>query len=217
MRTYEGASQCNVAEGPEIVVNAEAEAVNNAFRKVRPFIMVRILNEEFPAFLDTGSSISIIGDDVIAKVKEVGVKCRKLEKEIRFLKGTCKAERMVTLKVDYEKGTKKQCFLLVPGALKTILLGRDFLGPSNISVHIGLGGWSIGLEENDVIPFIPPPECFAIVDAELLHPDDPNSTNSEDEQVPSCSSSNLEMTNVLTRDLPNPKTSNESDILSSSI
>jgi hypothetical protein len=121
-----------------------------------------LLNTEFPAFLDTGSSVSIIGDEVIKLVKEAGVKCRKLSKEIRFLKGTCKAERMVTLKVDFDQFQQKQSFLLVPGALKTILLGRDFLVPANISVHVGQGGWSIGTDSERIIPFIEPPACFLV-------------------------------------------------------
>jgi hypothetical protein len=144
------------------ITNAQSISVNTSCVQSRPFITVKLLNTEFPAFLDTGSSVSIIGDDVIKLVTESGVKCRKLSKEIRFLKGTCRAERMVTLKVDFEKYQQKQSFLLVPGALKTVLLGRDFLVPANISVHVGQGGWSVGSNKETIIRFIKPPVCFLV-------------------------------------------------------
>jgi transposase InsO family protein len=149
-----------MTQNAEITSNTESHAVNNSVGNSRPFIKVKVLNQDFPAFLDTGSSVSIIGDDVIKLVKESGVRCRKLSKEIRFLKGTCKAELAVSLKLDFLKGEKKQNFLLVPGALKSILLGRDFLAPTNISVHVGLGGWSVGHDKPDIIPFTDPPDCF---------------------------------------------------------
>jgi hypothetical protein len=156
---------------------------------LRPFISVTLLGHTFPAFLDTGSSVSILGDDVIKVVNESGVKCRKLSKEIRFLKGACHAERVVTLKCDFTHGMKKHSFLLVPGAIKSILLGRDFIGPAKISVHIGNGGWSVG-QSNDIIPFIPSPECFLLSTVSLpqscvlpISPEDSASSDSEIEEI----------------------------------
>jgi transposase InsO family protein len=128
---------------------------------VRLFISVNILGKDFPAMLDTGSSVSIIGDDVISQVQSVGVKCKKLSKEIRFLKGTCHSDRMVTVNVDFEHGKKRQSFLLVPGALKTVLLGRDFIGPAQIGINIGLEGWTVG-KNKEIYPFIPTPDCFLL-------------------------------------------------------
>jgi len=133
-----------------------------------PFMQVKILENSFSAFLDTGSSVSIIGDEVFQLVQQAGVKCRKLEKSIRFLKGAYKAERCVTLKVLFgEDRVKKQTFLIVPGSIKTLLLGRDFLGPAMISVHIGQGGWSVGETIGTVIPFTEPPTQFLPSNSDL--------------------------------------------------
>jgi hypothetical protein len=62
------------------------------------------------------------------------------------------------LSVWYKKTVQ---FLLVPGALKSVLLGRDFIGPAQIGVHIGIAGWTVG-KNKEIYTFIPSPECFIL-------------------------------------------------------
>ncbi len=120
----------------------------------RPFISVEIAGQSFPAFLDTGSSISVIGDDVITVINDKNLTCKSKPKLIRFLKGEFMAEKSVTLSVDYEGGSRRHNFYLVPGTIRTVLLGRDFIGPAQISVHITEGGWSVGQNNAEIIPFL---------------------------------------------------------------
>jgi len=131
----------------------EVAAIALAHRDKKPFMNVTLLGNEYCAFLDTGSSVSVLGDDIIPVIEQRGIKCRKNKKAIRFLKGTYQATKSVILTVNFHANSRKHSFLLVPGTIKTILLGLYFLGPANIGVFIGLGGWTIGLEAKNVIPF----------------------------------------------------------------
>ncbi len=120
----------------------------------RPFIKIKVLGVEFPAFLDTGSSISVLGDDIISLIKAKGIKCRHAPKKIKFLKGNYVADESVTLTVGYGADSRKHTFHLAPGTITSALLGRDFLGPAMISVHIGNAGWTVGTNPQKVIPFM---------------------------------------------------------------
>lgn len=135
-------------------ISDELATVELANKDKRPFIKVGILGKEYSAFLDTGSSISVLGDDVIELIKDKNIKCRKVNKKIKFLKGDYTAIEACTLTVSYGADSRKHTFYLAPGTITTVLLGRDFLGPAMIAVHIGYGGWTIGTEPQKVIPFI---------------------------------------------------------------
>jgi transposase InsO family protein len=132
-----------------------------------PFMNVKILGKEFAAFLDTGSSISVVGDEVIALMDESGVKRSKQKHEIRFLKGTCISESFVKLRIEFKFGTQSTRFRVMSGAISTVLLGRDFLRPTNISVHIGLGGWTHNYDMKNIVAFSPPPNKFLLNSNEL--------------------------------------------------
>jgi len=133
---------------------------------IRPFINIKILDHEFPAFLDTGSSLSVVGDAVIKIIHERGIKCRPVSQEIQFLKGTCTATRSVSVKIDFGEGIRRQNLILMPGSIETVLLGRDFLGPNMIGVNIGLGGWTCGINSK-IISFIPGPKRFLLNSEEI--------------------------------------------------
>jgi len=143
----------------------EMATVSLCNKDKRPFINVQLLGQNFPAFLDTGSSISVLGDDVLPLIHEKGIKCKVSQKAVRFLKGNCQAEKSVTLTVDFEMGSRRHTFFVMPSTIKTILLGRDFLIPAKISVHVGEGGWSVGPTKDNILPFINYPSPFLINEA----------------------------------------------------
>lgn len=155
----------NSAEQKSFMIDESDEEIVTialANQDIRPFINVEMLGQQFVAFLDTGSSVSVLGDDVIAILNEQGVKCSQINKTIRFLRGKYTTKKSANLNVDYGEGKQKQNFLLVPGTIKTVLLGRDFLGPANIGVFVGLGGWTVGTKAEKVIPFVKTNEPFIL-------------------------------------------------------
>jgi hypothetical protein len=46
-----------------------------------------------------------------------------------------------------------QTFVCLPGLCRDVILGRDFLERSNISIHIGRRGWTVGTDPQEVVPF----------------------------------------------------------------
>jgi hypothetical protein len=125
-----------------------------------PFINVKIFSKSFPAFLDTGSSVSIIGDDVIEYLGTKGLVGQDNSRVINSLKGSLEVSRSVTITIDYLAGKKRHQFLVCPGTIKTILLGRDFLSPTDIGVFVGRGGWTVGTEIQKIVPFVNSPPTF---------------------------------------------------------
>ena len=117
-----------------------------------PLISVSILNHTFPALLDTGSPISILGNDVIELIHLKNIKPKTCFKPLSFLQGNYVCTQSVILKIKYDTGIRRQLFYMVPGSIRSILLGRDFLGIARIGIHIGNNGWSCGNEK--IITFI---------------------------------------------------------------
>jgi len=115
---------------------------------------VEILNTKFPAILDTGSTVSIIGDDLIKLVKKHKIAITSIERKINFVSGSLVATERVVLTIKHQYGQRRHSFLIVPGALKSVLLGTDFIGPEDIGIHIGRGGYSLGTETQALLPFV---------------------------------------------------------------
>ncbi|ODM87732.1 Retrovirus-related Pol polyprotein from transposon 17.6 [Orchesella cincta] len=105
----------------------EIATISMPNRDNRPLMKVKMVQQEFNAFLDTGSSISVVGDEIISILNTEGIKHRK-----------------------------------TPGTIRTVLLGRDFLIPANIGIFVGLGGWTVGLEVQKLVPFAKTSEPFLI-------------------------------------------------------
>jgi hypothetical protein len=127
------------------------------------------LSRDWLAFLDTGSSVSILGDKVIEFLRKKNVTTQSNSKVISSLQGSLTTAESVMLNVDYGAGVKKHRFLLVPGTITTILLGRDFIGPTNLGIFIGQGGWTLGSETQKLIPFERNMESFLTQSTETTH------------------------------------------------
>lgn len=154
-----------------------SEILNSLLKPQKePFITVKFLSKEWPAFLDCGSSISILGDQVIKYLKSKNIRCHIKPRVINSLQGSMNVAEFVTLKIDYLAGVKLQKFTLAPGTISTILLGRDFLGPTKIGVFVGLGGWTVGTESQQIIPFVNYPYPFLLKQSvsSLIVEEEPN-------------------------------------------
>jgi hypothetical protein len=75
----------------------------------------------------------------------------------------------VMLSVNYGALVKKHRFFLVSGTITTIVLGRDFIGPTNLGIFIGQGGWTPGSETQKLIPFERNSESFLTQSTDTTH------------------------------------------------
>ena len=119
-----------------------------------PLLGVFIFNKFFRAILDTGSPISIIGDEIINIIKLKNLPCAQTFQPIQFLVGNITADKSIILEVDFTQGKVSQEFILVPNNTKPVLLGRDFLRSANIGILTQLGGYIIGKEFGNIYPFV---------------------------------------------------------------
>ncbi|ODN04354.1 Transposon Tf2-6 polyprotein [Orchesella cincta] len=168
----------NLNETCEAVLNVKVEGAK-LLQKV-PFITVNIAGKNWLALLDTGSSVSVLGDEVIKFIKEKGLKTHPGGKQVQALLGKPVVADTIKLLVRYELGEKKISFMLLPGVLKYVILGRDFIGSQDISISINKGGWSIGDSLINPVSFVntketilksQTPEIIAFLENSLVNGD----------------------------------------------
>lgn len=118
-----------------------------------PLLEVTIGDKVFYALLDTGSSISLLGDTAMEAAKSTGVSTREAAHSLRLATGWSQTTTSVRCRVRWSGGSRKQRFLHMSGLCRDVVLGRDFLTATGISVHVGLGGWTVGVERQEVVRF----------------------------------------------------------------
>lgn len=112
--------------------------------KTPPLLKFQSLGRSFLGLLDSGSSVSLLGDAAIALCKERRVTTKSSRTVVRFGRGTSQVAGTVRLIMRWAGGKRRQRFLLVPGLSPAVILGRDFLAGSEMDLRISDGGWTCG-------------------------------------------------------------------------
>jgi len=107
----------------------------------------------YPALLDTGSSISIIGTVIMERLAEFNIEMVQCKKNIVSLSGLIEAASCVELEVEFPSFKRLHTFIVLPTVIKYILLGRDFIGSESIGIFIGQGGYTVGVCTEALLPF----------------------------------------------------------------
>lgn len=138
-----------------------------------PLLEVRIGRTTFQALLDTGSSVSLLGAPAARVAVEAGAKPKTQERALRLATGWSQSTTSLKCKIQWATSSRSQHFLCVPDLCRDIVLGRDFLTATGISLHVSLGGWTIGTDPQCMVPFAKrerdPAAALAIEDAESYH------------------------------------------------
>jgi len=106
---------------------------------VKTTYLLTILRNNFPTFLDNGSPLSFLGNEVIDTIREKNIQTKQCYNKINFLRGFYICSEEVTLSIKFGDQSRKQKFYILPGTITTILLERDFLSPAIIGFHVGCG------------------------------------------------------------------------------
>lgn len=116
----------------------------------------------FYALLDTGASVSLMNARALSAAKLSGATIREEKRTLRLAKGWSETAQAVRCRIKWEGGSRKQHFLFMPELCHDVVLGRDFLAVANISLHMGLGGWTLGIDPQPVVKFDKPPQARQI-------------------------------------------------------
>ncbi|KAL3183738.1 hypothetical protein MRX96_033816 [Rhipicephalus microplus] len=115
---------------------------------------VRIGSSMFKALLDTGSSVSFFGPHAAAAAQASGAKPKADVRVLRLASGWSQSTMSLKCQIEWAAGCRRQQFLCVPDLCRDVVLGRDFLRVSGISLHVSLGGWTVGTEPQRIVPFV---------------------------------------------------------------
>ncbi|KAL3195208.1 hypothetical protein MRX96_001879 [Rhipicephalus microplus] len=115
---------------------------------------VRIGSSTFKALLDTGSSVSFFGPHATAAAQASGAKPKADVRVLRLASGWSQSTMSLKCQIEWAAGCRRQQFLCVPDLCRDVVLGRDFLTVSGISLHVSLGGWTVGTEPQRIVPFV---------------------------------------------------------------
>ncbi|KAL3178149.1 hypothetical protein MRX96_038669 [Rhipicephalus microplus] len=115
---------------------------------------VRIGSSTLKALLDTGSSVSFFGPHATAAAQASGAKPKADVRVLRLESGWSQSTMSPEMPDQVGCRFRRQQFLCVPDLCRDVVLGRDFLTVSGISLHVSLGGWTVGTEPQKIVPFV---------------------------------------------------------------
>lgn len=141
-----------VGAGPASIYNGALQVATTAGCK-EPLLDVRIGSTTFQALLDTGSSVSLLGSAATTAALASGVKTKVEVHTLRLASGWFQASSSLKSKIYWGASNRRQRFICVPDLCRDVVLGRDFLTATGMSLHVALGGWTVGTEPQCVVPF----------------------------------------------------------------
>lgn len=110
-------------------------------------------NQVFLALLDTGSSVSLMGDPAVVAAQATGAGLKRETHSFRLATGWSTTTQSIRCRIRWSGGCRKQRFIHMPGLCRDIILGRDFLIAAGLSIHVALGGWTLGTEIQELVRF----------------------------------------------------------------
>ncbi|KAL3227062.1 hypothetical protein MRX96_048860, partial [Rhipicephalus microplus] len=89
-----------------------------------------------------------------AAAQASGAKPKADVRVLRLASGWSQSTMSLKCQIEWAAGCRRQQFLCVPDLCRDVVLGRDFLTVSGISLHVSLGGWTVGTEPQRIVPFV---------------------------------------------------------------
>ncbi|KAH8042414.1 hypothetical protein HPB51_023253 [Rhipicephalus microplus] len=115
---------------------------------------VRLGSSTFKALLDTGSSGKLLQDRTPRRRPKLLDQTQADVRVLRLASGWSQSTMSLKCQIEWAAGCRRQQFLCVPDLCRDVVLGRDFLTVSGISLHVSLGGWTVGTEPQRIVPFV---------------------------------------------------------------
>ncbi|KAF4527214.1 hypothetical protein B566_EDAN006140, partial [Ephemera danica] len=115
-----------------------------------PLVKTRIEGYYYLALIDTGASASFLGDVVIRRLAEKRVEVQPSDVEVELASGRVSGGGRVMLEISWSGGRLTQQFILLPGSQCAVILGRDFIIATKMSIDLSRGGWMKPSEVNVV-------------------------------------------------------------------
>jgi Aspartyl protease len=130
-------------------------------RCVEPTILVTIGGQRFAALLDTGSSRSLLGHEAMMAAAESGSSLSDAHHVLQLAAGSSTATYSLSSSIRWQGGHIIQPFLYLPGMNRQVILGRDFLNESRISIDVNRGEWTMGRTRHTFVTVADEPEVTA--------------------------------------------------------
>ncbi|KAL3225353.1 hypothetical protein MRX96_049241, partial [Rhipicephalus microplus] len=73
---------------------------------------------------------------------------------LRLASGWSPSTMSLKCQIEWAAGCRRQQCLCVPDLCRDVVLGRDFLAVSGISLHVSLGGMTVSTELQRIVPFV---------------------------------------------------------------
>lgn len=142
-----------VTNGENLCFLPSARRVEAQAQPIAPHVSVYVLGMDVHALIDTGGSLSLIGDTVFELCRARGVKFRKCSTRLQVANGVVvQARGAVRLRISYASRKCRQRFTYCPGLAVPMILGRDFIVREGLLLDLAGGGYRLG-NDAELIPF----------------------------------------------------------------
>lgn len=104
----------------------KANPLSSESKQKAPTLTISIAGTTVPALLDTGASISLLGDVALKIAKKRRITIRPANSKLKLACGEATVYGTLRLRLKWKGGSCRQRFLVVPGLNLPAILGRDF-------------------------------------------------------------------------------------------
>lgn len=132
----------NVADDPVLVPSIER--VKGTPRALEPKVNIRVFRTVVTALVDTGSSVSLIGDVIYNRCKVKKVQFRQTKIQLKMASSSLiESTNAVRLRLAFNTRVRRQRFLYLEGMSVPMILGRDFIAGTGMQLDISAGGYKL--------------------------------------------------------------------------
>ncbi|KAM7290029.1 uncharacterized protein ISCGN_030157 [Ixodes scapularis] len=121
-----------------------------------PYVRVEIGGKDYLALVDTGSTLSLIGDSVYTDCRRRNLCMREVVTPLRLAVGSAEAQCALRLHLGLDGKRRRQRFVYLPGMSILVILGQDFVRREGIILDLKNNGYDYS-PLTPLIPFVAPP------------------------------------------------------------
>lgn len=163
---YQCADRAEIVAGDRVAMAPSACRAQSTTPEKGPYVRVEIGGREYSALIDTGSTLSLIGDNVYEDCRNRNLCARELVTPLRLATGLAEAQGAMRLHLGLDGRRRRQRFVYLPGMSIPVILGQDFVCREGIILDLRNNGYRYSAFPS-LLSFVVPPSMAQELECSL--------------------------------------------------